>query len=65
MASCSRSCEEVPKPKCFDDEMYVKEKRLMGPGPSNPPERVLHALSKPIMGHLHPETLKVCHSNSL
>lgn len=31
----------------------------MGPGPSNLPERVRVALSNPILGHLHPECLKI------
>lgn len=39
--------------------MIVKEKRLLGAGPSNPPKSVLSALSGPMMGHLHPETLQV------
>lgn len=62
MAFCSKKCENelsVSKPKCFANEMYVKEKRLLGPGPSNPSDSVLRALSRPMMGHLHPETLQV------
>lgn len=62
MAFCSSNSTKgvaVPKPKCFEKEMFVKEKCLLGPGPSNPSERVLRSLSRPVMGHLHPETLKV------
>lgn len=55
-----KSCEfDVPVPQCFSTPMFVKEKRLLGAGPSNPPTDVLKALSLPMMGHLHPETLKV------
>ena len=32
---------------------------LLGPGPSNTPERVLEAMSAPMMGHLDPEFLEV------
>lgn len=62
MAFCPSKCEDgvtVAKPKCLEKEMFVREKRLMGPGPSNPTDRVLRALSRPMMGHLHPETLQV------
>lgn len=63
--ACSRganssSCDyDVPVPEFFSTPMIVKEKRLLGAGPSNPPNDVLRALSLPMMGHLHPETLKV------
>lgn len=50
---------DVPVPQCFATPIFVKEKRLLGAGPSNPPNDVLKALSLPMMGHLHPETLKV------
>lgn len=53
-------CEyEIPPPQSLQTPMFVKEKRLLGAGPSNPPNTVLSALSKPMMGHLHPETVKV------
>lgn len=53
-------CEyDISVPQCFSSPMFVKEKRLLGAGPSNPPNNVLKALSKPMMGHLHPEILKV------
>lgn len=50
---------DVPKPKCFNEALYVKEKRLLGAGPSNLSDEVLEAVGRPMMGHLHPETLKV------
>lgn len=39
--------------------MVVPEKILMGPGPSNYPERVRQAMSNPVLGQLHPETFKI------
>lgn len=57
----NNSCTfDIPVPQCFSTPMFVKEKRLLGAGPSNPPNDVLKSLSLPMMGHLHPETLKVC-----
>jgi len=38
------------------------EKLLMGPGPSNVPTRVLEAMSKPLVGHLDPDFLKIMDS---
>lgn len=46
-------------PKVFNNEMFVPEKTLMGPGPSNYPSRVRKALSNPVLGQLHPETFKI------
>lgn len=59
-ANKSSCAFDIPVPQCFTTPMFVKEKRLLGAGPSNPPNDVLKALSLPMMGHLHPETLKVC-----
>ena len=33
-------------------ELQVPERLLLGPGPSNVHERVLHALAQPVIGHL-------------
>lgn len=33
----------------------IQPRRLMGPGPSNVPARVLAALSQPVLGHLDPQ----------
>ncbi|XP_053682007.1 alanine--glyoxylate aminotransferase [Sabethes cyaneus] len=49
----------VAAPAALRQPLAVPEKLLMGPGPSNAPQRVLDALSRPILGHLHPETLKI------
>ena len=39
---------------------FIPPKRtLMGPGPSDVPERVLHALSRPTIGHLDPEFIRL------
>lgn len=61
MACCKKldNAVEIPVPDCLTKPMFVREKRLLGAGPSNPPNNVLKALSQPMMGHLHPETLKV------
>lgn len=50
---------EITAPECLSKPMFVRDKRLLGAGPSNPPTAVLNALSLPMMGHLHPETLQV------
>lgn len=64
MASCNKFRSSsgdytVPVPDVMLKSMFVREKRLLGAGPSNPPDRVRNALSLPMMGHLHPETLQV------
>jgi len=49
---------DIPAPKELRKPIVIPSKLLMGPGPSNCPPRVLHALSQPVLGHLHPECLK-------
>ncbi|XP_058057202.1 alanine--glyoxylate aminotransferase [Anopheles bellator] len=49
----------VSAPAVLREPLVVPDKLLMGPGPSNAPQRVLDAMSRPILGHLHPETLKI------
>lgn len=46
-----------PLPTTFLAPLVVPEKKLMGPGPSDYPLRVRKALSNPVLGHMHPETL--------
>lgn len=46
-------------PRSLRKPLIVPHKVLMGPGPSNCPPRVLHALSQPVLGHLHTETTKI------
>ncbi|ETN58525.1 serine-pyruvate aminotransferase, mitochondrial [Anopheles darlingi] len=49
----------VSAPAVLREPLVVPDKLLMGPGPSNAHARVLEAMSRPILGHLHPETLKI------
>lgn len=37
----------------------IREKLLLGPGPSNPARRVLEALARPTLGHLDPDFLAI------
>lgn len=46
-------------PTALFEPLKVPSKLLMGPGPSNPSQRILDALSLPVLGHLHHETLKI------
>uniref|UniRef100_U5EHZ8 Alanine--glyoxylate aminotransferase n=1 Tax=Corethrella appendiculata TaxID=1370023 RepID=U5EHZ8_9DIPT len=46
-------------PNVLMELLIVPDKILMGPGPSNCPKRVLEALKNPVLGHLHPECLKI------
>lgn len=69
MACCNKEQNKsndlsVPVPDVLLKPMFVREKRLLGAGPSNPPNNVLSALSLPMMGHLHPETLQVCDNSN-
>lgn len=50
---------KVSKPEAFKAPLIVVEKIMSGPGPSNYHERVRNAMSNQVMGHLHPETLKI------
>ncbi|XP_061387951.1 alanine--glyoxylate aminotransferase [Musca vetustissima] len=50
---------EVPPPACLKRSLYVPNKTLMGPGPSNCSQRVLTSLMNPVLGHLHPECLEI------
>ena len=49
----------VQAPEVLKAPIVVPEKTLMGPGPSNTPDRVLKALALPTLGHLHPEFCKI------
>lgn len=50
---------EVTAPEVLNSPLVVPTKTMMGPGPSNLSDRVRLALSHPILGHLHPECLKI------
>ena len=45
--------EELLKP------LDIPKKLLLGPGPSNVPNRIRHASSLSMLGHLHPEYLAI------
>ncbi|XP_063233433.1 alanine--glyoxylate aminotransferase [Bacillus rossius redtenbacheri] len=51
-------CRVEPPPELLTP-LRVPDKILLGPGPSNCSPRVLHALSLPVVGHLHPECTQV------
>ncbi|KAL1491378.1 hypothetical protein ABEB36_011985 [Hypothenemus hampei] len=50
---------EVPPPEELKQPLVVPYKLLMGPGPSNPPPRVMNALTHPILGHMHEEMFQI------
>ncbi|KAI9589081.1 serine--pyruvate aminotransferase, mitochondrial [Glossina fuscipes] len=50
---------EIPPPLVLKRPLFVPIKTLMGPGPSNCSQRVLSALSNPVIGHLHSECLQI------
>ncbi|PNF33614.1 Serine--pyruvate aminotransferase, mitochondrial [Cryptotermes secundus] len=50
---------QVDRPATLLKPLFVPQKLLMGPGPSNCPPRVLHAMSLPVLGHLHPECCSI------
>ncbi|XP_034490130.1 serine--pyruvate aminotransferase, mitochondrial [Drosophila innubila] len=50
---------EVPPPLVLKRHLFVPSKTLMGPGPSNCSQRVLEAMSNPVLGHMHPECLQI------
>lgn len=49
----------VSAPSCLQSPLDIPDKTLLGPGPSNVPDRVLKAIALPTVGHLHPEFCKV------
>lgn len=49
----------VSPPSNLKKPINVPQKTLMGPGPSNVPDRVLQAQALPVLGHLHPEFCQV------
>merc|ERR1711971_643379 len=49
----------VTPPESLKGALTIPEKTLLGPGPSNVPERILKAMALPTIGHLHPEFCKV------
>ena len=49
----------VEAPKILSSHLSIPEKTMMGPGPTNVPERIRKAMALPTIGHLHPEFCKV------
>ena len=47
------------KPEELLRPLNIPKKLLLGPGPSNVPDRVRHASSLSMLGHLHPEYLTI------
>jgi len=59
-SSTNRSGPNVSSaPKSLMKPLDLPHKLLMGPGPSNCPPRVLAAGALPMIGHLHPEFIKI------
>ncbi|WKX98020.1 hypothetical protein Q1695_013594 [Nippostrongylus brasiliensis] len=52
MSSC-------PAPASLFQPMEIPPRQLFGPGPSNMRDVIAESQSKPLLGHLHPEFLKV------
>ena len=50
----------IDAPKILSSPLVIPEKTMMGPGPTNVPERIRKAMALPTIGHLHPEFCKVC-----
>lgn len=50
---------EIPPPIVLKRQLLVPNKTMMGPGPSNCPQRVLDAMSNPVLGHMHPECFQI------
>ena len=55
----SMSSLTVEAPKVLSAPFSIPEKTMMGPGPTNVPERIRKAMALPTIGHLHPEFCKV------
>lgn len=55
--TCTSKSFAMDKPAISTAPLSVPQKLLMGPGPSTPHPRVLSAISLPLVGHMHPETL--------
>ncbi|KAG5669605.1 hypothetical protein PVAND_017490 [Polypedilum vanderplanki] len=50
---------DVPIPEILQTPMEVDEMIMTGAGPSNYHPRIRHAMSLPVLGHLHPKTFKI------
>lgn len=50
---------EVKPPEILKRPLNIPKKLLMGPGPSNCSPRVLEAMGKDVVGHMHQEVFEV------
>lgn len=50
---------EIDVPKNLKRPLFVPNKTLMGPGPTNASQRVLTSLGNPLLGHMHSECFQV------
>lgn len=50
---------EVHAPEVLKLEMKIPTKTMMAAGPTNVSQHIREAMMRPILGHLHPETLKI------
>lgn len=50
---------DVNPPEVLRKPLNIPRKTLMGPGPSNCSPRVLEAMSKDVLGHMHKEVFQV------
>lgn len=53
------STNTIPPLERILKPLSIKEKRLLGPGPSNMADSISKTLTQPLLGHLHPEFLEV------
>lgn len=53
--------DPIPIPNTLRRSIAVRPMVLMGSGPTNPSQRVIEALCKPIMGLHTPEFIQVCY----
>ncbi|CAG9862476.1 unnamed protein product [Phyllotreta striolata] len=50
---------DIPAPEILKKPLEIPNKILMGAGPANVSPRVLHAISKPILGHMNQELFQI------
>lgn len=53
------STKIIPPEERILRPLNVREKRLLGPGPSNMADSISKSLAQPLLGHLDPEFLQV------
>ncbi|CAJ0565683.1 unnamed protein product, partial [Mesorhabditis spiculigera] len=55
----SRPEMSPPVPKCLLEPMDIPKRELFGPGPSNMGSNIQESASRSLLGHLHPEFVKI------